>query len=262
MNDGVNYFLLEKDMASAPQVAQQLFKVGRLEGKKKTGESIDEKTITVKIRILGTSRTDLENKIDTLNKALDARQQQLILHANDGRIYIADCIDRAIPLAFGSVISTVATLKFLAQVPYPTANAGSTFTMANQTFTLVSGSVFTSTTQIIAGGGNIFNRPTLVLTSGVALAWTQVQIQQLTDNQFLTITTNLPSALNDFLTIVCDPNAANGFTVTKNGTATLCQINGIFPVMEPGNTSWIIQITAASAPQASCQWSWTSRWIS
>lgn len=236
--------------------------MGRLEGVKKTGETIAEKTITVKMRVLGTSRADLENKIDTMLQALELRQQQLVMHTNDSRYWIADCIDKSISLGQSSIISSVCTLKFLAQQPYALATASSTFTMANQTLGLVSGSVYGTTTQNIVGGGNVFARPTLVITSGASVTWTQVQIQQTSDGQYLTISTNLPTTTGNTLTIVCDPYATNGYTVYKNGVATtLCQVNGVFPVQEPTTTHWVIQITAGSAPQASCVWTWTPRWV-
>lgn len=264
MNDNINYFMIEKDSESAPVIAETLFKVGRLEGVKKTGELVNEKTITVKLRVLGISRSDLESKIDTMLQALELRQQQLSLHAVDARYWVADCIEKNIPLAQGSIISTVATLKFLCQQPYALANAASNFTMANQTLSVISGTTYKTTTQAITGGGNVFARPTLVITAHNATALTQIQIQQTTDSQFLIISSNLPTALNDTLTIVGDPYAANGYTVYKNGvTATLSQISGLFPVQEPTSTNWIIQATAgATAPQFSCVWTWTPRWVS
>jgi hypothetical protein len=262
MNDGVNYFLLEKDSPTMPSVSETLFKIGRLEGMKKTGEAVNDKQVKVKVRILGISRADLEAKVDTLTQALYLRQQHLQLHTSDARYLIADCVQAAIPLAQGNVITTIAQLLFLAQEPYAYASAASTYDSGNVTYSSIGGSQYQATFSF-AGGGSVYAYPTIVLTAKNATTWSQLQIQQTTDSEIITLTSNLPTATNDTITIVCDPRATNGGQAYKNGsTANQCAINGIFPVEEPTATGWTITITAgATAPQVDTVWMWTPRWL-
>lgn len=262
LNDGVNYFLLEKDSLSMPSVSQTLFKVGRLEGMIKTGEVVNEKPIKVKMRVLGISRADLESKVDALTQALNLRQQHLSLHTSDSRYLIADCIQAQFPLGQGNVITTVGQLLFVAQEPYAYASAASTNDTGNVTYTSIGGNQYQKSFSF-AGGGTVYSYPTITLTAKNATTWTQLQIQQTTDSEVITLTSNLPTALNDTVTIVCDPRAQNGGQAYKNGnTANQCNINGIFPVEEPTATSWVITISAgATAPQVDVVWSWTPRWL-
>lgn len=264
LNDNVNYFLLSKDSHSIVSIAETLFKVGRLEGMKKTGQVTNERTIIMQVRVLGTSRIDLENKIDALLQALALQQQQLMLHANDSRFYIADCVEAHIPLGPGNVVTTVATLKFVCQQPYALAATASTFDTGTTTLTLVSGTTYNFPSNIVfAGGGNIYNRPTIRLIAKNTVTWTQVQVQQLSDSQFFFVTSNLPAATNDFIDIICDPYAQNGSLVFKNGNNTsLCQVSGIFPVLEPTSTNWQILVTVSSGvPQVDAVFTYTSRWL-
>lgn len=266
LNDGLNYFLLSKDSHSLVSVAETLFKVGRLEGMKKTGAVTNERIINAQVRVLGTSRADLENKLDTMMQALALQQQHLTLHSNDSRYFIADCVDAKAPLGPGNVVTTVATLKFVCQQPYALAASASNFNTSNVTLTLVSGSTYQFSGGIsIAGGGNIFSRPTITINAQNALTWTQIQIQQLTDGQYLTLSSNLPTTGTDFITIVCDPYAQNGYKAYKNNNAaTLCAVQGLFPVLEPTTTSWQILVTVSgiTAPIANANFNWVPRWLS
>lgn len=264
MNDNVNYFLLEKDNYTPVPINQTLYKIGRLEGMKKTGQTTNDRTINVKLKIIGTSRTDLENKIDALLQALALQQQHLTLHTNDSRYFIADCIACKIATGIGNVVSTTASLTFLCQQPYAPAASSSTFTSGPAAMSTGGTNIWVTGTITVAGGGNIYTRPTLVITANtLGNAWTQLQIQQTTDSQFLTLTSNLPAVNGDTVTIVCDPNATNGFLAYKNNNpAILCTLNGVFPVLEPTNTTWIIKVTSgASTPTITVQWTYTSRWL-
>lgn len=263
LNDGVNYYLLSKDSESIAPIAQTLYKVGRLEGMKKTGQVTNEHIIQLQVLILGASRSDLETKIDALKLALMQQQQKLQIHLNDSRYYIADCIEAKIPLGTGQVISTIAQLKFVAQIPYAFAPSASVYDTGTQTLTLVSGTIYQFPAQILfAGGGTIFNRPAIRLYARNTVTWTQVQVQQLTDLQYLTIVSNLPATNGDYIDIYTDPYSVNGGKIYKNGNTTvLSQYQGVMPVLEPANTAWQIQVTVSSGtPQAEAVFTYTPRW--
>lgn len=340
-NDNISYFVMDKPYDSTPFI-QTLFKVARLEGQKKTGESINERTIQVKIKVIGTSRVALEQNLEAMYQAFALRQQNLVLYATDQRYFVADCVNVSAPLTGGTPISTVATATFTCQQPFAFAPTASSFNTGNVTLSSAGSGSWTFPVQTFAGGGSIFSRPqitlvnqnpdcnntlttgitvgnnytsltvsalsaavvigdTFILTNGVrtqsvvaaapALAgttsltvasfnanfsypgsgattvnlnntWTNLVVAQQTDNQTMTISTGLPVIMNDRIDIYCDPNMAiNGYTVQYNQSGTPLAFMGVFPVLEPTSTSWLITITAASPPVVSVVWAWTSRWL-
>lgn len=263
MNSNTNgYYLRSKDL-DFPDVKPTLSKLAHLDGMKQNGSSINERVIQVAVEVIGTSRTDLESKLDTLDAALRLQQQQLTLHALDSRYFTADCLSAKVKLVSESAVSAMVGIVFLCQIPYAYAASPSTQSVANATLSLVSGHIFKYADQSFAGGGTAVALPTIHLINTTTVAWTQVQIFENTDSRTLTITSNLPATTNDFLDIYCDPNLipAGGYSVQKNGT-TACAFNGIFPVLQPTTTSWTIQVTVASStPHGSALWTWNARWM-
>lgn len=262
INDDAHYFLRHKNLDSA-EIKPTLQKIAHLDGEKQTGYATNSRQIPIVIEVVGTSRSDLESRVDTLDAALRLKQQQLQIHALDSRYFIADCISAKLPLTGDTPIKAQVACVFLCQSPYAYAQATSTQNVAAANLTLVSGSIYKYADQSFAGGGTAVALPTIHLVSTNNIAWTQVQIIQNTDSRTLTITSNLPTATNDYLDIYCDPNniPSGGYSVQKNGT-TGCAFNGIFPVLEPTTTSWTIQVTTGgSTPAGSAQWSWQARWM-
>lgn len=262
LNDGINYFVTGRDDLSFPSVKQTYFKIARLEGVKKTGESVDQKQITISMLVLGTSRADLELKIDALYQALNLRSQYLSLHSSDGRQYVADCTDASFPLKEGNILYATGQAVFTVLVPYASASNTSVFTTGNVSLASVSGSTYTFSTISITGGGNVYTRPIIHFDNNDGTIWTQVQIQQTTDSQILTITGALPGNSNDYLDVYCDPTGFNGYTALLNGN-TLATVQGVFPVIEPIATNFLITISATSAPTAvALTFTWNSRYLS
>ena len=261
LNDGLNYYVTGKDDLSFPEVKQTFFKIGRLEGVKKTGESVDQKTITVDMVIIGVSRSDLENKIDALFQALNMRGQYLNLHSNDGRSFVADAIKADFPLKQGDIIKASGTVTFVAQNPYANGTTPGSYYTGATTLLLVSGSTYKFPNFSITGGGNVFARPSIHLVNTNGADWSQIQIQQLTDSQTLTITGSLPINTGDYIDVYCDPAGNNGFSAIKNAS-TLLNVTGIFPIIEPMTTNFIVTINAAASPTGTLTISWNPRFLS
>jgi predicted phage tail component-like protein len=163
LNDGMNFFVVGKSYGF-PAINPSMFKIGRLEGMKKVGENINERKIKIDMRILGTSRADLEDKIDNLLNALFNRNQQLVMHSNDNRYFVCDCLDFQCDLATGNIISTTATVEFIAYQPFaysalPTIFDTGVITMPLQGAAL--GSTSYSQSWTINSGGNVFARPSV-----------------------------------------------------------------------------------------------------
>jgi len=262
LNDNANYYLRGKDLDFA-EAKPTLQKLAHLDGEKQTGSVVNSRQIQVVLEVIGSSRTDLENRLDTLDLTLRLKQQQLILHAADNRYYTADCLSAKTKLVGESVVSAMVPLVFLCQIPYTYKPVPTTQTVAAATLSNVSGHIFKYADQSFAGGGTAVALPTIHLVNTTTIAWTQVQVFQNTDSRTLTITSNLPATTNDYMDIYCDPNniPSGGFSVQKNGT-TACAFNGVFPVLQPTTTSWTIQVTVASGtPQGSALWTWNARYM-
>lgn len=338
-NDGVNYLLIDKPLDTVP-VKETLFKVARFEGMKKTGEVVNERTISLKIRVIGASRADLETKLDALAQAFSYRQQNLSIHSVDQRYFVADCIGMSVSLPPGMLISAIVQAQFLCQQPYAYAASQSSYSTGNLALQNNGAGIWTPGNQTLIGGGNIASRPTITLqnetavnnltltaalasgtayttlsvsaltnavvsgdtfvlsdgaghtqtvtASGAASAGatslpvssftanfsypattttvtktvtiTQVSVNQFSDAQVLTVN-NLTMGTGDTLTIDCDPTTQAGYTVAVNGGAPLA-FTGVFPIMEPGPTSWEVNVYCASPATVTLTWTWTPRWLS
>lgn len=167
LNDGINYVVLSKNIGF-PAINPSTFKIGRLEGMKKVGENINERKITLTVRIIGVSRADLENKIDTMQQALWERGGTLALHSNDNRYYICDCIDCKFSFGVGQIISVQAQIDFIAYTPFAFAANISTqdtgmFIMPTNGANLGSSSYVSS--FMVSGGGNVYARPIITITN-------------------------------------------------------------------------------------------------
>ena len=261
-NDGINFFLVEKPY-DFPTYNQALYKIGRIEGVKKTSEVVNERTIALKVKVVGISRADLENQLETMYQSLALRQQQLAFYAIDGRYFIADCTDVKTVLAAGLPTSAIATITFTCQQPYAFAPTSSSYSSGVMTAT-PSGGVCTYPVQNVSGGGSIFSRPTITITQtgGTATSWTSLTVTQQTDNQIITVTSPLPTANGDTITIYCDPTqATNGYTVQKNTNGVPIPFVGQFPYLDYGNTAWLVTLNAPAATSIVFGLTWTARWI-
>lgn len=257
------YTLISKSLDFA-EVKPTLAKLSHLDGEKMSGSVINSRQIQAVVEVIGVSRSDLENKLDALDLALLLKQQQLTLHSTaDNRYFIADCLSAKTTLAGESAVSAIVNITFLCQSPYAVSPTVSTQSIAAASLSNVSGNVYKFADQTFAGGGTAFALPTITLINTTTVAWTQVQIIETTDNRTLTITSNLPSATNDYLTIYCDPNdiPPGGYSVMKNGI-TSCAFNGVFPMLQPTSTSWTVQVTTGgSTPAGSALWTWNAGYL-
>jgi hypothetical protein len=264
LNDGTNYNFISKNLDFA-EAKPTLQKIAHLDGMKQNGSSVNERTIQGVIQVIGTSRTDVENKLDTLDLALRLKQQQLTLHTtSDNRYFIADAISGKTQFVnTDGAVSALVGVTFLCQIPYAVNPTGSTQTIASATLTNVTGNTWKYADQSFAGGGTAVALPTITLTNTTTIAWTGVTVYDNTDNRVLTITSNLPATTNDYLIIYCDPNniPAGGYSIMRNGSVA-CAFNGVFPVLQPTTTSWTIQVTVASGtPHGSALWAWNARYM-
>lgn len=186
INDGINYFVVGKPIEMV-KIAPTMFKIGRLAGMKKTGETVNERQISLTVRILGSSRTDLENKIDTMAQALNLRSQNLTMHTNDSRYWIADCIGFNAQLQAGRTISTTATVNFIAYQPYAFALSGSSNDTGNQLMTYSGSGTQYTYSYSITGGGNVYAYPTFVVTQRTVAMSTTLSSALTSGNNYTSI---------------------------------------------------------------------------
>lgn len=263
--NGLGLSLLSKSV-DMPVIKPMTFTVARREGLKKSGEVIDARSIELQIKIVGSSRADLMSRIDALQQNLALRGQALMIH-EDGRVYRnVDCIEATVKLeAAKDLISALATCKFMAYDPFAYAATSSSYDSGIVALTL-SGSIYNFPAINISGGGNVYSYPFIHMINKSAVAWTSISINQSQDGQTLTTTNTgyapLPSAVNDYLDIQCDPAVTNGYSIQMNSSGKFSDPVGVFPVIESGNTTFTIGITAGSSLSAEVQISWNARYLS
>lgn len=157
-SNGLGYFLIGKNV-DLPEVVPVTFAVARLAGVKKSGEQIKERTITVTLQVVGTSRIDLMSRLDTLNQALALRSQALCIHEDSRYFRSVDAISAPVAFQAGNgIVSITVAIVFTAYDPFAYAASGSSSDTGTQTLTLTGG-LWNFPAINIAGGGNTYSYP-------------------------------------------------------------------------------------------------------
>lgn len=164
MSDMRGYYVMSRAL-DFPTWSQTTQKVGRRVGVKKSGETINQREIPIKVKVVGKTRVDLLQKIDALYQALMLRQQKLIINSWSGRFWTADCIDCKIPLGPGNIIAAEASMKFVAQMPFAIDPVPGQYIDGPALYTLQSGSVYQRVGIYFQGQGNVWADPTLTITN-------------------------------------------------------------------------------------------------
>jgi hypothetical protein len=222
LHDLINYVLIQKEY-DFPQVRQTYFKIARAVGMKKTGEVVNEQQIPVQVQVIGTSRADLEMKLDALYGALNQRQQALTLHSIDGRYWVADAIVAKAPLPPGKIVSTLVPVTFVAQQPYALAATASAYTWGAAALSLVSGTTWQTGSIVIAGGGNATAPCSITITNTTAL-------------NTVTLTAALTQNTN--------------YTALSVSALPAALANGTWLYISNGTTTQHVQLSAAAAQGA------------
>jgi len=339
---GLGYFFISKPL-DMPTVSPITFNIARRDGLKKSGETVGSREINVVIKVVGSSRSDLISRLDSLQQALSLRGQSLMIHEDATARYYqnVDCVSATAPLGPGNIVSCPVAIKFVAYDPYAYASTSSSYDTGTVALTLAS-SLWNFTAINITGGGTYYSYPllhiinktstgsttlttarnsgtpyttlpvnatsfsasigdvlqlnngsttqnvtvatafsvgatTITVTSFTANAtyaigatvlkvtqWNSIQISQVQDSQTLsansTASVPLPNVNGDYVDVTCDP--ATGMSIITNSSGKLSDPVGLFPVMEPGTTTFNIGISCASAVSAECIISWTPRYMS
>lgn len=197
--------LLQDKTFDFPEKKETLFKIARNDGMKKTGEVVNEKRIAATISILGWNRPDVEAKWDAMQQALSYEQQNLVLHALDGRYWVADALTAPMKFSPGKLQRTPPiAVSFVAQSPYAYAAAALTSTDSG---------------AASAVSGTTWQRTNIVLwRQGTTTAYPQIVVTNNTVSNNTTLTTGLTSG-NSYtsLTVGALPHAAlSGDTYTLN----------------------------------------------
>lgn len=346
LNSMVNNFgitVLSKNV-DMPTVKPIVFPMARRDGAKKSGQQIDPRDVHLMLEVVGTSRADLESRLDSLKQALFLQGQQLIILEIDARyLQNVDCISAPINFQAGqSPVKAHVPCVFRCYDPFFYASSLSTYDTGTVTLTL-SSSLWNFAAITITGGGTYYSYPTFHLinktstgsttlsanrnsgtayttiavnatsfsgstgdqitithggttqtltasanwsvgatsisvnsftasanyVSGDAVAkvtqWNSLSITQTQDSQTLSVNTSssvpLPSTNGDYIDIQCDPAASQGWSAQTNGSGLFSDPQGVFPVVEPGSTTFNISIASASAVSADCLVSWRARYL-
>jgi hypothetical protein len=235
LNDGVNYIVTKRTIPF-PSINPSMFKIGRLEGMKKVGENINERKLTIEGRVIATSRADLENKLDALQAALFIRNQNLVMHTNDQRYFIADCVECQYTLGPGNVIHCPYIAVFNAYTPFAFAPTQTVVTSGVNTMAGAGvnlGAQFTTFTYNVVGGGNVFTRPVVRIyqrtpACSMAMTGTTLTVGQIYGTVSCTATPQLLNVGDDLIlssgthtqsVVVSATTAPGATTITVGGYA-------------------------------------------
>lgn len=266
---GYGLILLDKNI-DMPVVKPVTFPMARRDGHKKSGEQVEPRNISIRLKVVGSSRLDLLSRIDSLMQALSLRGQNLYIH-DSGTRYFQNVDALSAPVQFkagAGVVQAEIAVAFTAYDPYSYSSSQSTYDTGTVALTL-SGGVYNFSAINITGGGSVYSYPLIRIynrTSVGATQWTSLTISQTNDSQTLTAThsaaTPLPAANGDYVDIQCDPSQSpNGWTIQTNGNGLFVEPVGVFPVVEPGSTTFNISISTSAAVSAEAVFSWLPRWL-
>lgn len=225
LNNNLGGMYIQSRPMGTVQVVQTTTNVARMEGVKKHGEFVGERHIPMTIAVVGSSRSDLENKLDALYYALDQRQQHLSLHALDSRYFIADALYAPAMLGRGEIIKTSFNVDFVCQQPYAFAAAGSSYDSGTVNPPLVS-ALWQIPQFNVTGGGNKFSRPLITLTNKkVPMAATQLTTALVAGTTYTTIAVSATAAQYNvgdviLLALHTTPPTSPGHTQFAQITAT------------------------------------------
>jgi hypothetical protein len=236
INDGINY-VVTKRTVPFPSINPSMFKIGRLEGMKKVGESINERKLTIEGRVIAVSRADLENKLDALQAAFFIRGQNLNMHTNDQRYFIADCIEMQFELGPGNVIHCPYTAIFQAYTPFAFSPTQSVVTSGINT--MIGGGVnlgaqLTTFTYSVVGGGNVYTRPVIRIyqrtpACAMTLTGTTLVVGQINGTISCTATPQLLNIGDDIILSSGTHTQSVVVAATTPSGATSVQVGGFAP---------------------------------
>lgn len=202
-SNGLGYFLIGKNV-DLPEVAPVTFAVARLAGVKKSGEQIKERTITVTLQVVGTSRIDLMSRLDALNQALSLRSQALCIHEDSRYFRSVDAISAPVAFQAGNgIVSTTVQIVFTAYDPFAYAASGSSSDTGTQTLTLTGG-LWNFPAINITGGGNTYSYPFIRLINHSSTGSTTLSAGLTNGTTYTSISVNATTwsaAIGDTLTI-------------------------------------------------------------
>ncbi len=230
---GLGYFFESKNL-DMPVIAPVEFALARRDGRKKSGESVNARDIDVELKVIGSSRSDLISRLDSLQQALSQRSQNLCIH-EDGRVFQStDCLSATARLGPGNVVSCPVSLKFRAMDPYAYAATSSSYDTGVIALTSAN-SLWNFPAINVTGGGTIYSYPLLHIINKTSTGSTTLTTARNSGTAYTTLPVNATSfsaSVNDDL-------------ILSNGTNT--QIVNVATAFSVGATTITVTSFTANA---------------
>lgn len=208
-SSGVGCIFRGKDV-SAPVVTPVTSNIARGYGAVKSGELVAPRDISVTLKIVGSSRSDLIARLDALKKALRLRGQSLVIYEDLRYFANTDCLSADAQLAGGANISAcVVAIKFRSYDPMAYAASSSSYDTGTTVLTL-SSSVWNFAAIAIAGGGTVESYPLLHIVNKTSTGASTLTTARNSGTAY----TTLPVAATSFSGVVGDD------LILSNGTTT------------------------------------------
>ncbi len=214
---GLGLFFQEKPL-DTPKIKPVEFPIARRDGTKKSGEFVEPRQIDILLKVIGSSRTDLISRLDSLQQALALRSQNLCIH-EDGRIFNSvDCISADAKLTRGKIVACDVPISFRAYDPYAYASTSSSYDTGTVALTSAN-SLWNFPAINVTGGGTIYSYPLLHIINRTSSGSTTLSAGLTSGNNYTSISVNattFSASIGDKITIT-----HSGTTQTLNVTTAV-----------------------------------------
>jgi hypothetical protein len=212
-NSGVGNIFRSKPVG-APAISPVVSTVARRYGAVKSGETVPVRDIPVTIKIVASSRSDLNARLDALKKALWLRGQQLVIYEDLRYFSNVDCVAAEAVLSGAANISAcVVNMTFRTYDVMAYAAASSSYDTGTVVLTLASG-VWNFPATAVVGGGTVESYPLIRLTNQTSTGATTLTTARNSGTSYTTLPVNATSfsaSVGDQLKLV---SGGNSQTVT------------------------------------------------
>lgn len=234
--------LYERRLPVLPETEDNTLKLADRDGVLDFGASYGPRTLTLTFEITS-SAADFNTTVATLARTFNARRGELALEFADIPDKKWRCV-YAGTLQLGATGSRLIDVQLRMNDPWPTSTQTTELHEYGQGLSVGEGYFYTDHSFAITASGQTFTVNNagsndvgpLIRISG---AWTNLSLS----DGFDTLTLTGSTGGNDVIEIDC---AADKQTVTKNGANAYAMSNRVFPMLQPGDTTFTVTSAAVN----------------
>lgn len=228
------YHLQYAKHQQAPNREMIIDRLGNRDGEVIISNYYRRKRITVKGTLVGSSASDLQNKVDTFKELFSREAKNLDITPTGGitRRYVATCDRHTLDQDHYNITFLPWTAEFIVPLGY-----GKSTSLTNHSDDDITASPHTSSFSVTGSRGCL---PVITLTVDSETSMTAIKFENTTTDQYITVTPSGGYTNSDVLEIDCE-----NMTCKLNGTSI--DFVGVFPSFDVGSNSYKITVTDGGA---------------